>query len=334
MPQEGESSNQIEFYIAGHVAMRYISPKGETETLFADEVYYDVSRSVAVATQGELVMRDPKLPYPMHMKAPILYQLNAQTFEAQDSDVFSTVLPSDPGLQILLRKSRVIERKEVRKNIFGIPRTDPKTGEPLVESLRYFTGRDMIITLEGLPIFYWPYYTANVEEPMGPLRPISGNYSKIFGMAVYTTWDMYSLLGMRRLENTGWQLYLDYMSQRGPAWARRTTGAAPTCSVCAASSRTLPSSTASGTTASISSARAARRSRPARTTPSHRAPPSTCRSRIPISAAASSSASTPRTWITASGRRRRFRCSATATSFSSITSGSISPASIRKPMRI
>lgn len=214
---EGETSNQLEFYIAGHVEMRYTGPKGQTETLYADEVYYDVSRNVAVATQGELVMRDPKLPFPLHMQSPLLYQLNAQTYEASSSDIFSTVLPSDPGLQILVRKSRVVEKKEVRKNIFGFPHTDPKTGEPLVETERYFTGRDMIVTLEGVPIFYWPYYTANIEEPLGPLKAISGNYNQIFGISFFTTWDVYSLLGMRRVENTGWQLYLDELTRRGPA---------------------------------------------------------------------------------------------------------------------
>jgi hypothetical protein len=214
---EGETTNQMEFYVAGHVEMRYTGNKGETETLYADEVYYDVSRNVAIGIRGELVMRDPKLPYPLHMKAPIIYQLNAKTFEAGSSDVFSTVLPSDPGLKVELRKTRVIEKQEIRTDIFGFPHTDPKTGEPLVETERYFTGRDIVVRLEGVPIFYWPYYTANVEEPLGPLRAISGNYNKIFGFALYSTWDVYSLLGMRRPTNTGWQLYLDYMTARGPA---------------------------------------------------------------------------------------------------------------------
>jgi hypothetical protein len=214
---EGETTNQIEFYIAGHVELRYESNKGETEKLTADEVYYDVSRNVAIALQGELEIRDPKLPYPLHMKAPELHQLNAKTFETKQSEVFSTILPSDPGLEIQIRKSRVVEVQEIRKDIFGREHVDPKTGEPLVTNERYFTGRDMVVYLEGLPIFYWPYYTANVEEPLGPLKAISFNYNKIFGFQLFTTWDMFSILGMRRPEGSAWRLYLDYLTARGPA---------------------------------------------------------------------------------------------------------------------
>ncbi len=213
----GETTNQVEFYIAGHVEMRYESNKGETETLRADEVYYDVSRNVAIALQAELEIRDPKLPYPLHMKTPELHQLNSKTVETQFSEMYSTILPSDPGLEIKVRKTRIIEVQEIKKNIFGYPHTDPKTGEPLITNERYFTGRDMVTWFEGVPIFYWPYYTANVEEPLGPLKAVSFNYNSIFGLQLYSTWDIFSLLGMRRPINTQWRLYLDYLSLRGPA---------------------------------------------------------------------------------------------------------------------
>ena len=36
---QGETTGAMEFYIAGHVEMRYQGPKGQMETLLADEVY-------------------------------------------------------------------------------------------------------------------------------------------------------------------------------------------------------------------------------------------------------------------------------------------------------
>jgi hypothetical protein len=214
---QGETSGAMEFYIAGRVEMRYQSKKGETETLRADEVYYDVGRNVAIALQGDLEIRDPKLPYPLHFKGPELHQLNSKTFETSASETYSTALPSDPGLKIELRKTRIQERQRVKYNIFGFPHIDPKTGEPLVETERYFTGWDMVVELEGIPIFYWPYYTATVEEPLGPLKAISANYNRIFGFQLMTTWDMFSLLGIRRPEGSNWRLYVDYLTARGPA---------------------------------------------------------------------------------------------------------------------
>jgi hypothetical protein len=214
---EGETTNQIEFYIAGHVEMRYQGLKGETEVITADEVYYDVRRNVAIAIQGDLEIRDPKLPNPLHFKAPELHQLNAKVFETGTSEVYSTVLPSDPGLRVELRKTRLEERQTIRKNLFGQPVLDPKTAQPIVDVERYFTGRDMIVYLEGVPIFYWPYYTGNIEDPLGPLDAITFNYNRIFGFQVYTTWDIFDLLSMKRPAGTRWRLYLDYLSARGPA---------------------------------------------------------------------------------------------------------------------
>jgi hypothetical protein len=71
--------------------------------------------------------------------------------------------------------------------------------------------------LEGVPIFYFPYLTANVERPLGPLDAVSANYNRIFGFQLLTTFDMYELLGLQRPENNRWKLFLDEMTARGPA---------------------------------------------------------------------------------------------------------------------
>jgi hypothetical protein len=214
---QGETTGTMEFYMAGHVELRFLGPKGQTEMLQADEVYYDTRRNVAIALQGDLEIRDPKVPYPIHMKAPELFQLNAKTFETGPSEVYSTLLPSDPGLKIELRKNTLVERETVRQTIFGQPYRDPKTGEPLVERERYFTGRDMVVRLEGVPIFYFPYLAGNIEDPLGPLDAISFNYNRIFGFQIYTTWDIFDLIGMHRPEGMRWRLLVDYLTARGPA---------------------------------------------------------------------------------------------------------------------
>ncbi len=214
---QGETTRQMEFYLSGHVELRYQGTKGETETLTADEVYYDVGRSVAIALQGDLEIRQPKLPYPLHFKAPEIRRLNSKVFETGPSEVFSTILPSDPGLKIELRKTRLEEKEIVRTSIFGQPFIDPKTGQSQVETQRYFTGRDMVVRLEGVPIFYFPYFAGDVNDPLGPLDALSFNYNRIFGFQVYSTWDIYDLLGVRRPIGTRWRLYVDYLSARGPA---------------------------------------------------------------------------------------------------------------------
>ena len=214
---QGETSGQMEFYLSGHVEIRFLGAKGQTETLLCDEAYYDVGRSVAIALQADLELREKKLPYPVHLKAPEVLKLNATTYEASPSEVYSSTLPSDPGLRVELRKTTIVEREDVRTSIFGIPLINPKTGQADIEKLHYFTGRDMVVRLEGVPIFYFPYFAGNVEDPLGPLDAVSFNYNRIFGFQVFTTWDMFELLGSRRPQNQNWRLFVDYLTARGPA---------------------------------------------------------------------------------------------------------------------
>ena len=87
-------------------------------------------RSVAIALQADLEIREPKIPYPIHLKAPELFQTNAKTFETGPAEVFSTLLPSDPGLKIELRKTTLQEVQTVRQTIFGQPFRDPTDYPP------------------------------------------------------------------------------------------------------------------------------------------------------------------------------------------------------------
>jgi lipopolysaccharide export system protein LptA len=213
---QGETAKPIEFYLSGHVEIRN-QAKVETETIRADEVYYDVNRNVAIALRADLEVRKPDLPYPIHFKAEELQQLNVKLFLAKQAEVYSTVLPSDPGLRIIVREAKIEEYDYVKKSLFGTPVIDSKTGQPLVEKRHTFTGEDNLVRFEGVPIFYAPYLQTDVERPLGPLDSASFSYNKIFGFQISTTWDLYELLGIQRPEGNRWKLFADGMTARGPA---------------------------------------------------------------------------------------------------------------------
>ena len=213
---QGETTKSLEFYLSGNVEIRNQSKK-ETEIIRADEVYYDVNRNVAIALRSDLEIRQATLPYPIHFKAEELYQLNAKLFQAKQTEVYSTILPSDPGLKIQVREAQIEERDAIKKSIFGRTILDRKTGQPQEFKEHLFTGRQNVVRLEGVPIFYLPYLKANVEDPLGPLENISLNYNRVFGFQVFTTWDMYELLGVQRPDGHRWTLLVDGLSERGPA---------------------------------------------------------------------------------------------------------------------
>jgi hypothetical protein len=213
---QGETSRHMEFYVAGNVEMRSKTKKEEFYHR-CDELYYDVSRNVAIATKSDLEIRQPKLPYPVHLKSDELLQLNAKTFQADRAEIFSTQLPSDPGLKVYLKTVTVEELEIPKKTIFGTPVYDLKTGQAVVDNQRFFDGRNVLLYAENVPFFYFPVIKGNVEDPLGPLESIGLGGSNIFGFTFQSTWDIYQLLGIERPDNTRWRLYLDYLSARGPA---------------------------------------------------------------------------------------------------------------------
>ncbi|HZU37625.1 MAG TPA: hypothetical protein VFA18_17020, partial [Gemmataceae bacterium] len=85
------------------------------------------------------------------------------------------------------------------------------------EEQQLFTGHDMTLRVEDVPIFYFPYIQGDANDPLGPLRNIKSGYNRIFGFEFETTWNVYDLLGMDPIPGTRWDLEADYLSARGPA---------------------------------------------------------------------------------------------------------------------
>lgn len=217
---EGESTNQIEFYLSGNVELRNQSPnvaRGETRTLRADELYYDVDRNVAVAIKARLEMRQPKVPDPVILTAAELFQINVNTFEVHQSEVFSSKLPSDPGLKVYMANATVVDQTVPMVSIFGRPVLDRKTGQPLETKQSIVTGHDVFAELESFPFFYTPYLKADARNPLGPLQEINAGYSRIYGPTFSFTFDVYQLLGIQKPPQTAWRFNLDYLGYRGPA---------------------------------------------------------------------------------------------------------------------
>lgn len=212
---QGAEGGAHEIYMSGNVEIRTKS-KDSVETLRADEVYLDVRRNVAVARQADLELAKPTLQHPIHLTSPELIRENEKVYKAVHASVFSTILPSDPGLKVDVANVKIEERKTQRKGLFGLFPANDKNGQPIFENEHIFTGRNMVATLEGVPFFYFPYLRGRVEDPFGPLDNINLGYNSVFGAQFETSWDMFDLLGLNRPAGDRWRLYLDYLTRRGP----------------------------------------------------------------------------------------------------------------------
>jgi hypothetical protein len=213
---EGLTGREIEFYLAGNVEIRSRTGK-EERTLRADEVYYDVSRNVALALSADLQWQQPGVPDAIHFRADELQQTSQTTFRGLRGGFFSSKLPSDPGLQVTFVEATLEERKQIRRSIFGRETINIQTDQPVVETQKLVRADDIFVRVQDVPVFYLPFLQGDANDPLGPVRDISAGYNRIFGFQLGVTWDVFDLLGFTRPTNTNWRLDTDYMSARGPA---------------------------------------------------------------------------------------------------------------------
>jgi len=211
----GESSRESEFFLSGNVVIRALV-NNEERTLRAEQVYYDVNRNVAVAIAAHVEFRQRGFVEALHFKADEVFQINATEFKAVRAEVFSSRLPSDPGLRIVLAEASLSQRRVPRTNLFGIRFIDRETGEPQEVTERTFRGENVTVRLGPVPIFFLPYIQGRITDPAGPLKSINIRNDGIFGFQVLTEFDVHHLLGVIPPPGTNWSLTADYLSRRGP----------------------------------------------------------------------------------------------------------------------
>ena len=212
--------DETEIYLSGNVVIRTVSPGANgnsfMQTLRAEQVYYDVTRTRAIALAADLELSNPRVPDGIHLTGREIRRLDAENWEALRGSAFSTKLPADPGLRFDSPRVTLRERTTALTNIFGIPYRTFE-GEEVIGTERILTARNSVGRLNGVPFFYWPYLRTDLNEPIGPLLSIGGGQDRIFGTQIYSTWDMYKALALRAPDGHKWTLNLDFLSDRGPA---------------------------------------------------------------------------------------------------------------------
>lgn len=219
--KEDEKRVKVEMYLTGNVVIRTRSEntsQGPVEqTLRADEIYYDVENNKAVAVRADLETKFATGFDSVHLRGQEIWQLGRHEFRSFDTLTYSSKRPADPALVIEMREASLVEANVVRRNVFGRPYRNARTGEPDVGYERTLTSYDNRIRLAGIPISYFPKYTTEISDPGGPLAGIGFRSDRVMGrFQAYTTWDMFKLLGLRGAEGNQWLLHLDYLSLRGP----------------------------------------------------------------------------------------------------------------------
>ena len=221
--EQEDKKVRVTMYLSGNVVIRTkvgdTPVGGPTEQVFrAAEVFYDVDNSRAVAVRADLELKFERGFDSIHMRAAEINQLGRHDIRALDATVFSSKRPADPTLTFDSRYVTVTEEVKERRNIFGRVFRDARTGQPDISTERLMTTQDTTTRILGFPVGYARQATIDLDDPLGPLRALTFRSDRrVFGQfQVYSTFDVYDLLGVRGPKGNNWVVHADYLSLRGP----------------------------------------------------------------------------------------------------------------------
>ncbi|HET6576271.1 MAG TPA: hypothetical protein VFG68_21900, partial [Fimbriiglobus sp.] len=217
-----DEKTEVEIYLSGNVVIRSLSTdtvgnRTVDQVYRAREVYYDVNRHRAVSLDGDLEMRIQGMPESVHVQGREVWQLSRNEWRLFETNVFSSKRPAQPGLRVTGDEATLTQQNTVRRNVFGRPYRDLRTGQLDVGTERILTTERVRLRAFDTPLFFWPRSRVDVSDPLGPLAGLGFGTDTIFGTQLYTTWDIYQLLALRGPPGHKWVLYADYLSDRGPA---------------------------------------------------------------------------------------------------------------------
>src|SRR5262249_43145734 len=145
-----------------------------------------------------------------------LYQLGPDDFKAVRAEVFSSRLPSDPGLKIFMGVARLTQTKVPRTSILGQRFVNRETGQPEDTVERYFQAENAPPRLATVPVFMSGCVQGSMRDPPGPIRGVTFRHDNIFGYHFGAEFDLFNLLGINPAAGTRWTLGVDEFTKRGP----------------------------------------------------------------------------------------------------------------------
>lgn len=202
----------FEIYLEGNIVFR----QGD-RVIFADRMFYDVRRQQGTVLNAEILSPVPNYQGLARLRAEVLQQVNRDQFIAENASLTSSRL-GIPSYEF--RAGQLVYQDTQQPAVdpqTGAPLVDPQTGEPIVAHNRRLTSRSNVLAIEQLPVFYWPTFTTNLEDPTFYFERVIFKQDSVFGTQLYTDLNMYELLGIENPpEGVDWDLSLDYLSERGP----------------------------------------------------------------------------------------------------------------------
>jgi hypothetical protein len=200
------SETPFQVYLEGNIIIRQGS-----NTVRAARAFVDARENRALMINAELMTSLPEIGSDVRIRAAELRQISDHQYQGTNAWI-STSKYGEPGYR--MQVSDIFVEPWEDDWYFGAPERDPATGE-YDDPVLWATSTDNTFYLGNVPLAYFPKLSFPAEDPNIPLRNIRVGNDRVLGTQLYTTWNLFKLLGVRRPANTRLDLHADYFHKRG-----------------------------------------------------------------------------------------------------------------------
>lgn len=171
------------------------------QRLRAKRALYEFNTNRAVLTDVVLQSSDPRVPFPITMRANVAKQLSMGEYKTEKVTLTTSQFAT-PSYSVNATKAYVRQYQDPN------PAVGPRTA---------FEAKNATFRSFGVPILYFPYAAGDIATNAFPLRGASFGSTRGFGFGVQTTWGLFESAGQLPPPGLDAQFHADYYSDRGPA---------------------------------------------------------------------------------------------------------------------
>ncbi|MBS0209161.1 MAG: hypothetical protein JSS27_09425 [Planctomycetes bacterium] len=200
----------MELYLEGNVTFR----QGD-RVIYANRVYYDVNNQLGTLVEADLNAPVPSYLGVVRLKSDLIQQVGKNRFVARETSV--TTSKFELPTYRLQAREMVFEDEDVPviDGLTGTPVVDEE-GEQVIDRRQTLTSNGNFVYVGPVPVFYWPTFATDLEEPSMFIRQLTMRQDNIYGTQFLSRFDAYQMLGIKRKpKGTSWTISADYFSYRG-----------------------------------------------------------------------------------------------------------------------
>ncbi|MDR0336951.1 MAG: hypothetical protein LBI18_07665 [Planctomycetaceae bacterium] len=204
---QDDSNHDFELYLEGNISFR-----DAEQTIQANRMYYDAKNKIAYILDGRLqtpIKNVKNISGTIRLRAEVLRQLGDGLFTAKNS-VITTSQLGEPSYA-LRSKTLTLNQNVPSSSLFG---SEPQTKRVLV-------AENNFIVLRNFPLFYWPWFAADLDDPTMYIKNISYGNSSIYGHQIKTLWNPFQILNIRKPEWLDGDVSVAWLEERGMAYGTR-----------------------------------------------------------------------------------------------------------------